>query len=726
MLRTNGRDIVLRLLLILAAAGVHAQEKDNNLCYLSSGASSVTFTVSEDLQIGSEIGVINVFGEVGKEITLSIENTDAMSFRDKTLILQKQLDKEGDTGLRDLSVEALCSPQNDLSISIPIKIIVTDVNDNAPVFLGTPYVLNVSEATVPGSIVSQGLIRAIDADQPGSYSTVEYFIERSEHSKYLAFENSLDGTLTLLEKLDYETVPSFNVTIRAQDQGNPPMVSRINLTVYVLDADDQNPRFLHERYLLNLPPDPKLREPLEVLPSRIQATDPDEGLRAPIKYSLSSNKAEYSYFDIDPYSGQVTLTRRLPGNTPLPIVLVVRATQRNDEEKFSLTTLTVASSEFLPHELKFFQREYTVPLVESTPPGQVILRLQTTKSTENNLRFQLVEADNDRQLATFSIGAKGEIYLQKSVDYEMRRGYILTAFVSDGKDRDSTKINVTILNANDNDPVFEFPQYSFVMPNTAKSGELVGRVKCTDGDRDDKVSYALEGPNSNAFYINDRGEIRLKNVDQVNVTSHMVVVATDSGVPPRKSTSLVTVRLPEIASASGLFRNSALVLPAAFGVILGVLVLIIITMVFYILKNKKYRNHLPVVIDGNGLNGHGPPPPRPTLEPNKINVPKKPPGVENPMFASEREDTWSTSEQEVAHEGFQRLVTRPPGNSRTPRLPISGTTSRIQWPLGSIPRRVKKLSWEDEFANETALDPDVSVAPYHHPKPNPKEITVYF
>ncbi|XP_022647688.1 protocadherin Fat 4-like [Varroa jacobsoni] len=725
-MRTNGRNVVLRLLLILAAAGVHAQEKDNNLCYLSSGASSVTFTVSEDFRIGGEIGVVQVFGELGKGITLTIENTDAVTFRNKSLILQKQLDKEGDSGLRDISAEALCTPQNDLSISIPIKIIVTDVNDNAPVFQATPYVLNVSEATVPGSVVSQGLIRAVDADQPGSYSTVEYFIERSEHSKYVAFESSLDGTLTLVEKLDYETVPSFNVTIRAQDQGNPPMVSRTNLTIHVLDADDQNPRFLHERYLLNLPPEPKLREPLDVLPSRIQATDPDEGIRAPIKYSLSSNKAEYSYFDIDPYSGQVTLARKLPANTQLPIVLVIRATQRNDEEKFSLTTLTVASSEFLPHELKFFQREYTVPLVESTPPGQVILRLQTTKSTEKNLKFQLVEADNERSLGTFSIGTKGEVYLQKSIDYEIRREYILTAFVSDGKDRDLTKINITVLNANDNDPVFEFPQYTFIMPVNAKPGELVGKVKCTDGDRDDQIGYSLEGPNSNAFYINDRGEIRLKNMDQVNITSHMVIVATDNGVPPRKSTSLVTIRLPEVAAASGLFRNSALILPAAFGVILGILVLIIITMVFYILKNKKYRNHLPVVIDGNGLTGHGPLPPRPTIEPHKVNTPKKPPGVENPMFASEREDTWSTSEQEVAHEGFQRLVTRPAGNSRTPRLPISGSTSRIQWPLGSIPRRVKKLSWEDEFANETALDPDVSVAPYHQQRQNPKDITVYF
>ena len=44
---------------------------------------------------------------------------------------------------------------------------------------------------------------------------------------------------------------------------------------------------------------------------------------------------------------------------------------------------------------------------------------------------------------------------------------------------------------------------------------------------------------------------------------------------------------------------------------------------------------------------------------------------------------------------------------------------RVEWPRASIPRRVKKLSWEDELAQynsqdrevETYLDPNVSVTP---------------
>lgn len=67
------------------------------------------------------------------------------------------------------------------SFVIPVNIRVTDANDNAPQFLQAPYVLNISEVTVVGTRVLQG-IRALDADQQGPYSTVQYSVLQSPHS----------------------------------------------------------------------------------------------------------------------------------------------------------------------------------------------------------------------------------------------------------------------------------------------------------------------------------------------------------------------------------------------------------------------------------------------------------------------------------------------------------------------------------------------------------------
>ena len=55
-------------------------------------------------------------------------------------------------------------------------------------------------------------------------------------SDYVAFENPLEGNLVLTKSLDYETMRSFSLTIKAKDQGAPPMTSQTLVTINVMDA----------------------------------------------------------------------------------------------------------------------------------------------------------------------------------------------------------------------------------------------------------------------------------------------------------------------------------------------------------------------------------------------------------------------------------------------------------------------------------------------------------
>ena len=80
----------------------------------------------------------------------------------------------------------------------------TDVNDNAPQFLGAPYSLNISELAMVGTELLT--VEAVDADQRGPFSTVEYSLERGQYSDYLELDNTLSGTIRLAKTLDYETL----------------------------------------------------------------------------------------------------------------------------------------------------------------------------------------------------------------------------------------------------------------------------------------------------------------------------------------------------------------------------------------------------------------------------------------------------------------------------------------------------------------------------------------
>ncbi|XP_022248169.1 protocadherin Fat 4-like [Limulus polyphemus] len=746
----------------------------DNRCYLTNGGSSETFTVNEELPVDYVLGKLQVGGNAGKDgdIVLSLDDDNlpiSIEPYTKNLVLRQRLDKEGVDGVQSLSVDVSCSKvgKNDPSITIPVRIIVTDANDNVPKFVGTPYSLNLSEVTVVGTVVMQN-IKAIDVDQAGPFSTVEYYVKRGPYSHILAFDNRLEGHLVLTAPLDFETLPKFSITIKAQDQGDPPKSAFTTLTVHVLDADDQNPQFQADKYTTVLPENIRTGTQLTILPSQIRAEDPDVGITAPIEYYFNSNSEEYSYFELDRNSGKVSIKRPLPQNLPLPLTLVIRATQVDNKDRYSLTTLTVTTNRPIPTVLKFLQTAYVTTVLESTPPGAVILTIQTSKSTDTNVRFQLLD-DPDEQ---FAVRNTGEVIIAKPLDFENQQQFALRVMASDGRQSDVALLNITVMNVNDNDPVFMESQYTFLVKDSEiRIGTLVGKVEVRDGDIGDTVDLSIKGPFSKVFAVSNRGELRIRNLEFLNTSvCHVFIVATDNGVPPRQTSVPVTVQFPENMLLGSVMKpnrkDNPFVLMVVFGVLLGTLLVVIVTLTIYILKNKQYRDRLPTIMTSNGQ----PPINKMSSYMTTVHPSRKPPeqpqsqtnpvGVENPIFkmsnlreaeatdaaiptdhhsvkTSQRQESGSrgplthaghrqsshetrgeTSQENVAN-GHVRNVVKNPNHSKI---------HNIHWPNGSIPRRVKKLSWEDERTNMTELDPDVSVTPL--PKSSQSDgrpdLTMYF
>lgn len=177
--------------------------------------------------MGSLIGTLRVIGEVGPDIALRLTSEDSpidLEEGTKNVVLTRPLDKEGVSGAASVSLDLACSRvgSSDPEFTIPVHIRVTDINDNAPEFVGgAPYKLNISEMTIVGSTIFDG-VKAVDRDQPGPFSTVEYSVARGKYADYVAFANPLEGSLVLTKQLNYEALQSFKVVLIARDQGSPP------------------------------------------------------------------------------------------------------------------------------------------------------------------------------------------------------------------------------------------------------------------------------------------------------------------------------------------------------------------------------------------------------------------------------------------------------------------------------------------------------------------------
>ena len=112
---------------------------------------------------------------------------------------------------------------------------------------------------------------------------------------------------------------------------------------------------------------------------------------------------------------------------------------------------------------------------------------------------------------------------------------------SDGWHNDTAQVRVGLININDWDPRFRFPQYEFYVSPGAGPGHTVrlanwdthtsaplqvGRVHVYDGDSGDCVTLQLRGAFARVFSVTQQGEIVLTQPGRMNGTeAHIVVVA---------------------------------------------------------------------------------------------------------------------------------------------------------------------------------------------------------
>lgn len=290
--------------------------------------------------------------------------------------------------------------------------------------------------------------RAEDIDESGPHSNVEYRVLDGPFSDYVTFVTPLEGTLVLRKPLDYETARNFTLTLRAQDQGNPPRYSDTTIDVIIIDADDQNPKFLRESYYAELPPDGRAGE-LKIGPEPIRAVDQDEGILAPVRYSIM-NSPESRFFEVNARTGAVTLKVPL-GKLDLvhSITLVIRATQVDNTDRYALTTLIVSRKDFERNRqfdgLSFVQTKFYARVNEDVGIGSRLMALPTNRPGRP-IQYYILDREASK---TFRIGPLGEVILQKPLDYENQTKYIFQIFGTDGVSNATADVIIDVLDVND-------------------------------------------------------------------------------------------------------------------------------------------------------------------------------------------------------------------------------------------------------------------------------------
>ncbi|XP_068816241.1 protocadherin alpha-C2 [Struthio camelus] len=532
------------------------------LCAGRAAGGQLRYSVREELPHGAFVG--NVASDLGVDPRRLAARGARLTSGNGRQYLELELGRGVLLVRERMDREALCElrPSCFLSLELVIEqpievhnveVEVLDINDNAPRFPRQDYRLDISESAVPGARFH---IESAQDPDVGTNSVQSYQLSPSHH-----FALDLKGfqrgskllELVLQQPLDREQSALQQLVLTAVDGGDPPKSGTAQISVRVVDTNDNPPAFDRSTYTVSL----LENAPPGTLVVKLNASDPDEGSNGDVIYSFGSYTPQKvrQLFSVDPHSGEVRVNGTLDYEEASSYEIYVQATDQGPVSMAGHCKVLVNIVDANDNVPEVVLTSLYSPVPEDAKAGTVVALMSVTDQDSGlnkqvNLRippglpFTLNSFKNSYTLIT-----QGNLDREKAASYNIT----VTATDSGSPPLSSQKvIHVEISDINDNPPYFEEPVYSVYIPENNPLGVLLCTVKATDPDVAENayVSYSLLDGDIEGLPVTSYVSIKSDNGNIYAVNSfdyetlrefQVVVQAQDAGIPPLSST--VTVHI---------------------------------------------------------------------------------------------------------------------------------------------------------------------------------------
>ncbi|CAK7322071.1 Protocadherin beta-15 [Vulpes lagopus] len=430
------------------------------------------------------------------------------------------------------------------------KLLVSDINDNSPVFPESEMILKIMENTLPGTVFP--LKNAQDLDV-GINNIQNYTIYPNSHFHVLT-RNSGEGRkypeLVLDKALDREEQPELRLTLLAVDGGVPPKTGTALVLIDVLDINDNAPEFVQPLYRAQI----LENSPLGSLIVTVSARDLDTGTNGKVFYSFFYGDEEISRtFALNELTGEIKIIRELDFEKIMSYELDIKASDGAGLSGKCTVIIEVVDINDNTPELTMASLISSIP--ENSPETTIALfSIQDRDSGENGRMFCSIQEDVPFTLKP-SLENFYKLVTEGALDRESQAEYNITITVSDlGTPRLQTQhtITVTVSDVNDNAPAFSQTTYTLRVRENNSPALHIGTVSATDRDAgaNAQVTYSLLPPRdpqlplASLVSINaDNGQLfALRSLDYEALQAFEVRVgAADRGSPALSSQALVRV-----------------------------------------------------------------------------------------------------------------------------------------------------------------------------------------
>ncbi|XP_030359922.1 protocadherin alpha-C2-like isoform X14 [Strigops habroptila] len=547
--RSRGGAVVLGLLLL-------------GLCAGGAAGGPLRYSVREELPHGAFVG--SVASDLGVDPRRLAARGARLTSGTGRQYLELELGRGALLVRERMDREALCelSPTCFLSLELVIEqpievhnveVEVLDINDNAPCFPRQDYRLEISESAMPGARFH---IESAQDPDVGTNSVQSYQLSPSRHFA-LDLKGFQSGSklleLVLQQPLDREQSALEQLVLTAVDGGDPPKSGTAQISVRVVDTNDNPPTFDRSTYTVSL-----LENALPgTLVVKLNASDPDEGSNGEVVYSFGSYTPQKvrQLFSVDPHSGEVRVNGTLDYEEASSYEIYVQAADQGPVSMAGHCKVLVNIVDANDNAPEVVLTSLYSPVPEDAKAGTVVALMSVTDQDSGLNKQVSLRIPPGLPFTLNSFKNSYTLVTQGNLDHEKAAAYNITVTATDsGSPPLSSQkvIYVEISDINDNPPRFEEPVYSVYIPENNPLGAFMCTIKATDPDVAENayVSYSLldgeiEGlPVTSYVSIkSDSGNMyAVRSFDYETLREFQVVVqAQDAGIPSLSSTVTVYI-----------------------------------------------------------------------------------------------------------------------------------------------------------------------------------------
>ncbi|XP_046548571.1 LOW QUALITY PROTEIN: protocadherin Fat 4-like [Haliotis rubra] len=432
-----------------------------------------------------------------------------------------------------------------LTTDVIVTVTVSDVNEHDPVFAPPgPYSESFSEDTALGTTIKN--INANDNDISNSVLSFSITLGNADNKFWI---DPTSGTVVLQGALDRETTDTYSLTVEVADgTGAGSRTATTQLTVLVLDVNDNDPICAPSNYINTLPEDSSIGTTV----SSLTCSDADSSTPT-LAYSITTGNGE-GKFTIDAASGVVTIFALLDYETTTSYNLEIQVSDQGGTARVITVPVTLDVTP-VNEAAPVFTPVTPVPIQEDVSIGSVVYTVTATDTDKGLLHGTVrysIPSGND--LGHFSIDeGTGEIKTVGNLDRESTTSYTLRIratddFASSGAERSAeVDLSITVGDVNDNIPVFVPILYIKDVLETAPSGSTVAVVTSRDDDDVPNATpvYSIVSGNTGSVFNFVANEL-LSNaaLDFETLTMYdLVIQVSDSGTPPLTSNGRIIINV---------------------------------------------------------------------------------------------------------------------------------------------------------------------------------------